>query len=231
MEGYFEFREDELIDRYLAGKCSPEEQEQVEARLEKDQDFAEKIVLAQAVNDTIDRAAYERRIRGVIASVRKTDEERAGRRRWILGSGGALVAAGISFIIFLAYAPLHLNIQSQEIRAARTLERSHGVDSTGPGSAEKKKVFRLFFEAQSYLAEGNLQPAILNLEELMHTEGLRPYFREAVYWHLIVANMQNGNTDRAEKLYKEAGQPREYTIGTIDRWKVWWQLKRRKWLG
>ncbi len=227
----FDFEEEERIERYLSGACSREEKHAIQEQMVTDKTFAEKVRLTEIAYQAVDTGSYEKRILDVVADVRRAEKRRNLRQQWWLYGGTALVAAGLSFIVFLAYAPLQLPSQAQEVRAVRNINRVYEKDSSDAFALEKKKAFVLYFEAQAYLAEGNLQPAILKLEELTQIEGMRPYFQEAVLWHLTVAYMQNGNVGRAGEVYSSIGPTQEYTIKTLDRWKVWWQLQRRKLVG
>ena len=218
-------QEEELIDRCLTGVCGGEELRLFEQRCKADAAFAEKVRRMRDIREAMTRMYDEDRVRTLIEEAVWEENRRKVWRRRLLGAAGGAFAAAATFIIFLAYSPLRIPPQPQEIRIVRSLG---GADSLENG---KKRVFGLFFEAQSYLAEGEMQPAILKLEELAEIRELRPYFREAVQWHLVVAHLKNGNTGRAQILYEKVKDPVEYSIPLIDRWKVWLQLHRRKWIG
>lgn len=222
------WKDEELIDRYFDGVCSREELRAFGQRCEADSSFAEKVNAMRTIRKGVDRLHDEDRVRKRIGEAVREEERRKVRIRSLVGTAGGAFAAAAVFILFLAYSPLRIPVQPQEIRAVRNLEKTGLTDSLEAG---KKKAFGLFFEAQSYLAEGELQPAILKLEELAEMDEMRPYFKEAVQWHLVMAHLKNGNVERAASLYEKVKTPEEYSIPLIDRWKVWWQLHRRMWIG
>ena len=222
------WEDEELIDRYLDGACNEDELHLFEQRYEDDPVFAEKADAMRSIRDAMNYMHDEDRVRTLLSKIKKEKNRKAQFSRRFLRITGAAFATAASFVLFLADSPIRIPAKTQEIRVVRNLQNAYQNDSL---EIEKKKVFGLFFEAQSYLAEGELQPAILRLEELTEIKELRPYFREAVQWHLVVAHLKNGNPERAQLFYNQLNQPEEYPIPLIDRWKVWWQLHRMQLIG
>lgn len=228
MDSGHNWEDEELIERYFDGLCNEEELHLFEERYGRDPVFAKNADAMRAISEGVSRMYDEDRIRRLVAEAAKKEKQRRLYIHRLFWSFGGTFAAAASFVLFLAYSPLNVPVQTQEIRTVRNLQRTYQADSL---ESEKKRAFGLFFEAQSYLAEGALQPAILRLEELTEIRELRPYFREAVQWHLVVAHLKNGNPDRAQLFYDELKEPAEYPIPRINRWKAWWQLHRKKWIG
>ena len=95
----------------------------------------------------------------------------------------------------------------------------------------QKQFYRDFFDGQAYLVAGQPALAIPYFERLQKMPDARPYFRQAILWHLINAYLQNKQPDNALAIYERfAEMPYQtYPIRRLDRWKVWWQLKWHQW--
>lgn len=226
MDSGTNWEDEELIDRILEGESGTSEQNVFEHRYKTEPAFAKKMDQTRAIREAVVRMGEESRLTQIINSASRIEKKRRIRIQRLKWGSSASIAAAAAFILFLAYTPITLPVRSQEIRVVRNLEKTQQLDSL---ESDKKRIFGLFFEAQSYLAEGEARSAIVKLEDLNETKELRPYFREAVQWHLVVAHLKNGNAERAAHFYDLLDHPTEYRISLIDRWRAWWQLRRIRW--
>ncbi|KQS33799.1 hypothetical protein [Dyadobacter sp. Leaf189] len=221
----------EWIEKYWTGMLSHEEKLFFEKEMKEDEDFAREAQSLRAGILLLEEVRFEKNAKATLQKL--TEESRSKRKntRIIAMSGSFAAAACAAFILFLAYAPLRLPEQENDLSILRDFRTKFKADSTNDLSLAKKQAFDLFFEGQSYLAEGQSQLAQQRFERVLTYNNLRPYFKEAAQWHLVICYLKNEQTSKASETYEELQNSREYSVPAIERWKIWWHLKRSQWTG
>lgn len=221
----------EWIERYWSGQLSATEQAFFEQMMQEDDR------LAQEANDlhfgvlAVNEARIEANARQTLSRL-----QQAGRRRrqgliWWGTAAGALAAACVAFVCYLAYAPVALPLRESDPGVLRDFWGQYRADSTDQLSLRQKQTFDLFFEGQAYLAEGQPRRAAKRFERVLTVREIRPYFREAAQWHLVICYLKTARPDKARELYNQLGQTEDYEMSRLERWKVWWHLQRLTWFG
>lgn len=221
----------EWIEKYWSGKMSPEEKNFFEKEMERDHDFARE---AESLRDGVrllEEARFEENARRTLARLSDETRNRRKNTRVLTLSFGLSAAACVAFALFLSYAPLQLPAQENDLSILRDFRNKFKTDSTNNLTLIKKQAFDLFFEGQSYLAEGQSQLAQQRFEKVLTYNDLRPYFKEAAQWHLVLCYIKNNELEKADATYSQLGNSREYKVDTIEKWKVWLHLKRLQWTG
>jgi tetratricopeptide (TPR) repeat protein len=214
--------EQEWIERYLQGKMSEDERKHFETELAKDINLSMDTQQLQQAHRLMKEAFLEEQ---ALATVRRL--QAAGRsREKVIYWGRYLAAASVSGIIFVTYLSLSMP-RFPDSENDFTVVRGA---STTTMPLNQRAVFDQFFEGQAHIAEGQYILAVRNFETVLQSGDLRPYFKEAAQWHLVVAYLKSGDISRAENLYRKFDQCTdcEYTVGSVNRWKIWWQIHWKK---
>lgn len=221
----------EWIERYWTGQLSAPEHTFFEQAMQEDDRLAQEANALRFGIRAVDEARIEANARQTLNRLRQTER----RRRQILirwGTvAGSLTAACVAFVLYLAYAPIALPSRESDPGVLRDFRGQYRADSTDQLSLRQKQTFDLFFEGQAYLTEGQPQMAAQRFERVLTVSAIRPYFREAAQWHLIICYLKTAQPDKAEQLYSQLGQTEDYDIGWLERWKIWWHLQRLTWFG
>ncbi|WP_080055511.1 hypothetical protein [Spirosoma aerolatum] len=218
----------EWIEAYYQNKLSTDERLVFEQELATDAQFRQTALRLQ----TADRALRDlsldytvrKAIRQELAQGRLFRRLRLGR---VVAAGLIVIGLGITYLTFD-----RVDLQTYRDDVMLT-QRYRDLDDTGQETVmtpQQRTFYRDFFDAQAFLANGQPDMAITNLESLARVDSLRPYFRQAVQWHLINAYLLNNQPDNAEAtllLLDQAGAP-VYPIHLTDRLKVWWQIRWQK---
>ncbi|MBN8826625.1 MULTISPECIES: hypothetical protein [unclassified Spirosoma] len=218
----------EWIEAYYQNKLSTDERLVFEQELATDAQFRQTALRLQ----TADRALRDlsldytvrKAIRQELAQGRLFRRLRLGR---VVAAGLVVIGLGITYLTFD-----RVDLQTYRDDVMLT-QRYRDLDDTGQETVmtpQQRTFYRDFFDAQAFLANGQPDMAITNLENLARVDSLRPYFRQAVQWHLINAYLLNNQPDNAEAtllLLDQAGAP-VYPIHLTDRLKVWWQIRWQK---
>ncbi|RCR66387.1 hypothetical protein [Larkinella punicea] len=218
----------EWIEAYYQNKLPAAERLVFEQELARDADFRETALRLQTADEALRILSLEHTVR---KTVRHELAHRQPLRRWRLGrvvvSGMVLIGLGLAYLTFD-----RVDLQSYRDDVTLTQRyRASGDDLQETDLTPRQRAFyRDFFDAQAFLANGQPEMAIPSLETLSRADSLRPYFRQAVQWHLLNAYLLNNQPDNADatfQLLDQSGEP-VYPINRTDRWKVWWQIRWKK---
>lgn len=212
----------EWIERYVLGKMSPDEVDYFESEAKKDPQLQKDMEDFQQTNQLIEEAFLEE---GAISALKKLQSGDKQEEKSIPLFRYLSIAAAVS-ILFIAYLSISLP-DFPDSENDFTVVRSTNSTSMLPG---QRAVFDQFFEGQAHIVEGQYVLAVRNFEKVLESDDLRPYFKEAAQWHLIVAYLKSGDLSRAQQLYKQFDNCMdcEYHVSTVTRWKIWWQINWQK---
>lgn len=220
--------EHDWIESYLHGHMPAEERAAVEAEMQTDLAFRNEVFLLKRTHELMQEAFLEQRAIATVKRLQaKTRPRRQGiqRIRLVSRSLAGLAAVGLVLIAYLSMAPISFPDSENDINVTRSL----ADDSS---AVAQKRVFREFFEGQTHLTEGQYALAVKNFEQVVRNPDIRPYFREAAQWHLTVAYLKSGQPGKAQRMYDQFSHciDCEYAIGSVARWKIWWQIQWGKWI-
>jgi hypothetical protein len=130
--------------------------------------------------------------------------------------------AAAACVIFVLYASLSV-VQLPGSENDLTIVRDIDPEVLSP---VQKNAFDHFYAGQSHISEGQFNAAVLDFEAVLKTPNLRPYFEQATQWHLMVAQLKSGQTDKAKQLYQTISNRKDdvYPIGVLNKSKLWWQI-------
>lgn len=213
----------EWIERYLANDLLPNERQEVEQIMEEDQNFALEVQQIKKTHEMMQQAFLAQRALSTLKRLQADSNRQRSRRQRVLQWTGALAVSGVAAMLFLLFAPIQFPSSENDYSLTRGSESRSLVK-------EQRVVFEQFFEGQAHIAEGQYVLAAKNFEQVLQSNNIRPYFKEAAQWHLAVAYLRSGQTAKAERIYRSLADCAdcEYPISTLDRWKIWWQIKRAK---
>lgn len=146
-------------------------------------------------------------------------------------AGGCVAVVGLVFLGYFTFSRIDLSDYRDDVTLTyRYRDLGNPASPRADMTPQQRAFYRTFFDAQAYLANGQPRLAIPNLETLARTDSLRPYFRQAVYWHLLNAYLLDVQPDNAAATLKLLDQASPvYPIDQSDRWKVWWQIHWQQW--
>lgn len=228
--------ESEWIEAYLNNQLAPAERSEFEAEMAQNALLREEVETRRLLHDVID----EFNLRAEIAAIHAekmaepawnepewtTEEAEPTEPRviplpvhrpeskpvWWRRAAAIAAAAGGLWMGYLSFAPISPHETATHI--------------TRGGQQPSSFCYTNYYAGKAYLNSRQPEKAIPCLEQVVNCE-IRPYFKDASKWFLAVACLQSGQTERAERLYSEIKQSAdfEYPIGTLDRWKMDWQLR------
>ncbi|GAB4038364.1 anti-sigma factor [Spirosoma gilvum] len=220
----------EWIEAYYQNRLPSDERLEFEKELDADEEFRETALQLQAAEQALRSLSLDytvrKSIRKELAQGRLFRRLRLGMSRAVAGSL-VLIGLGITYLTFD-----RVDLQPYRNDVALT-QRYRDLDDDEQETAltpRQRTFYRDFFDAQAFLANGQPGIAITNLEKLARVDSLRPYFRQAVQWHLLNAYLLNNQPDNADATYRlldQSGLP-VYPVHQTDRWKVWWQIRWQK---
>ena len=216
----------EWIEKYWSGRLSPEENLFFEKEMKENDQFAGEAESLRYGVQLFEEARFEENAKQTLRRLQQTGRNRRKLTRLLSLTAGFASAACIAFALYLSYAPLKLPAQENDLSILRDFRNKFQSDSTNGLSMAKKQSFDVFFEGQSFLAEGETRLAQARFEKVLSYPDLRPYFKESVKWHLVICYLKNDQIEKASKTYDDLRQSREYSIPPLERWKIWWHLKR-----
>lgn len=218
----------EWIEAYHQKTLSADE------RLTFDQELAQTPEFRQLSDQfqTADRALKALSLEHTVQRAVRRELAHGPQRRWRLAQlTGALLVCGLLFIGYLSFSRVDMTDYQNDI----TLTQRYRDSSPDAGNEtaltpSQRTFYRDFFDAQAFLTNGQPELAIKNLEKLARNDSLRPYFRQAVQWHLLNAYLLSKQPDNAETTLRLLDQATTtlYPIDRTDRWKVWWQIRWQK---
>lgn len=228
--------ESEWIEAYLNNQLNASERSEFEVEMARNAALQEEVETRRLLHDVID----EFNLRAEIAAIHaekmgqsewvepewSEEEAEPGEPRviplpvyrpqakpvWWRRAAAIAAAAGGLWMGYLSFSPISPHETSTHI--------------TRGGQQPSSFCYTNYYAGKAYLNSRQPDKAIPCLEQVVNCE-IRPYFKDASKWFLAVACLQSGQTERAEQLYGEIKQSAEfeYPIGTLDRWKMDWQLR------
>ena len=129
------------------------------------------------------------------------------------------IAACLAFLLYLSFGSIQLPPTDYDLQVMRDTDPIQ-MDTV------QKVAFDAFFTGQAGMAEGKFNEATQHFEQVLKATQIRPYFREAAEWHLVVSCFKSGQYVKSEKYLTqlEACDACEYEVGRVEKWKVKWQL-------
>lgn len=211
--------EHEWIERYALGRMSAEENLHFENEVKKDVQLAQELKELKGAYQLIKEAFLEESAISTIKRLQATDKKISK----IVPLYQYLSVAAAMAILFISYLSLSMP-EFPDSENDFTVVRSTNATTMPP---DQRIIFDQFFEGQAHIVEGQYVMAVRNFEKVLESDNLRPYFREAAQWHLIVAYLKSGDLARAQQLYKrfEDCVECEYQVSPVNRWKIWWQIQ------
>ena len=213
----------EWIERYWANELPQNERAELEQALRDDPDFAAEATQIKKTQEIMQQAFLEQRALSTLKRLQANHNRQRTQKQRLLRWSGALMATGMAAMLFLLFAPVQFPNSENDY----TLTRGSQVKAM---PKEQQLVFDQFFEGQTHIAEGQYALAVQNFEQVLQNNNIRAYFREAAQWHLTLAYLRSGQVAKAEQLYDsfEGCTDCEYPVSALNRWKIWWQIKRAK---
>ncbi len=216
------------IESYLHGHLPAEERAVVEAEMEADPALQNEVLLLKRTHELMQEAFLEQRAIATVKRLQATNRPRSKgirRIRLVSRSLAGIAVIGLVLIAYLSLVPVSFPDSENDINVTRSL----ADDSS---AVMQQRVFGEFFEGQTHLTEGQYALAVKNFEQVVRNPDIRPYFREAAQWHLTVAYLKSGQPAKAQRMYDQFKHciDCEYAIGSVDRWKIWWQIQWAKWI-
>ncbi|GAB4015105.1 hypothetical protein GCM10028808_39540 [Spirosoma migulaei] len=221
----------EWIERYWLGQLSADEKTFFEKMMQEDDRLARDANSLQFSIQQVEEARINAHARQTIERLQQTDRRQQRMVFQLVRFVGMAAAACVAFVLYLAFAPIALPQKDIDRSVLREFRQKYRLDSTDHLSFRQKQAFDRFYEGQSYLSEGQPQLAAKRFEEVLMFPELRPYFQEAAQWHLVICYLKTGQVTRAQRLYTNLEQADQYEMERLERWKIWWHLRRLAWFG
>ena len=218
----------EWIEAYHRGLLVADERQIFEQELRRDADFRQTSEQLRLALHTLQTLGLEHTVR---RAVQRELAATKPQRRWrILSAASTLLVFGLLSVGYLSLSRVNLNTYRNDIALTQRYRESIADSNRTDFTNQQRNFYRDFFDAQAYMANGQPKLAIENLEKLARTDSLRPYFRQAVEWHLLNAYLLSNQPDNAGTTLKMIDQAGilVYPINRTDHWKVWWQIRWQK---
>jgi hypothetical protein len=224
MDGENEMDELETIERYLARKLAVKEQQVVEEKIRHDPNFAMKVENLRHITRLLHTAQVEQRAKTALNSLYQQNRIRERRFLYQYRIGVGVVATCLLCLVYLALAPVNLPAITDDLYTV------HGSTLPDSESTKPKSVYAQLQTGQKALQNENYLLAINYLEKIQQVKDLRPYFREAVQWNLVLAYIKSNQPRNAERIYQSLQQldNPEYPVDWTERYKLYVQIQRRK---
>lgn len=220
----------EWIDAYYSGALPDRERQRIEEKMATDESFRREANALGAARTALQELALTDLVRQTVRkelTLKQQPRYRWQGWRWV-AAASLLIVLGISYLTF---SRVDLGTYRNDLTLT---ERYRQLPDNQPEedalTTAQRAFYRQFFDAQAYLATGQPRPAIDKLEALITVDGIRPYFRDAVAWHLLNAYLLDHQPANAQATYQRLVQQTNspYSICLTDRWKVWWQIRWQK---
>lgn len=218
----------EQLESYLSGKAPAELKNAIDQQMKKDKHLADELESVRRASHLLNQAFIEQKMRQTLQQLRAEQlphptlpTRPPGGFRWVA------YAAAICLLLlgYLTFAPIALPQAGYDVMALRNID-------TTQLSPVQRAAFDHFFEGQARMVEGNYVQAAHHFENVLTTDDLRPYFREAAEWHLAVSYLKSRQLGKATQLYRRLQQCEScvYEVGWLNRRKMEWQLFITNWL-
>ncbi len=214
----------ETIEMYFNGGLSKADMEAFEYALENDTNFAKEVAEYQKITKMLKDVSIEK---SILATLEKLEEEEPViihskpkttfiNFRSVMTS---LVAACLAFVLYSSFSAIQLPGSENDLTIVRDVDES-------VLSPTEKRVFDNFYAGQSYLTDGRFTKAAQSFQIVLKSNNLRPYFKQATQWHLVLAYLKSGQIKEADRLYDELSSCDDcvYPIGKVNKAKLWWQI-------
>ncbi|MGV3560267.1 hypothetical protein [Larkinella arboricola] len=208
----------EQLECYLAGRMNNDQSQLVQELIKTDRLWADEFEAVRFAQRILHEAFIEQRMRYTLQKIMQEKRQPAPQYPvWRWARIGIVIS--ILLVCYLSVAPIALPDAGYNVMTLRN------VDTTTL-SPQQQKAFANFFEGQARMVEGDYVQAALHFENVLTVEDLRPYFREAAEWHLVVSYLRSTQIDRAQRLYQRLQEcdPCVYDVGWLNHLKLKWQL-------
>ena len=219
-----ELHEQEQIEQYLLNRLPQLEKEQIETKLRQDSSFAMKVESTRQLMRLIQTANAEKRVQDTLRHLYRQKPALVPplsvAYRWAAGA----VAACLAVFVYLTYSTVQLPIIEDDLLVVK-----NSANANKPG---EETVYNRLLAGQEAIKRKNYIVAENNLEAVLKTNDMRPYYREAAQWSLTVAYLYSDQPRKAEGMYqqlREIDNP-EYEVGWVEQFKTYVQIQVRKWL-
>jgi tetratricopeptide (TPR) repeat protein len=212
----------EWIDQYLSNEMSHQEQKLFEAAILEDYALASQLDEQISARNLLTKIFREEHLRAEIRGFQLQERKQTLLRKIWKYSAAACVLIVTGSFFLLSTLPVFPDSENDF-----TVIRGADESVMRP---DRKIVFDRFFAGQAHIAEGQYALAVKNFEMVLEEDDLRPYFREAAEWHLVVAYLKSGGLSQASELYDRFSNCSdcEYDVSRINRWKIWLQIQYSK---
>lgn len=223
-----QLKEWEWIEAYYRHELAPSERLLVEQEMVQDADFRQTVEQLSMADNALRTLGLEQTVRRAIGQELVMGKP---QKRWRIGQLASLLVGllllGTGYLTFS-----RVDLQNYRNDVALT-QRYRDLGDDQPKTdltPEQRTFYRDFFDAQAYMANGQPELSIANLEKLARADSLRPFFRQAIQWHLANAYLLSNQPTNAEATLKLLDQGGEliYPINRVDRWKFWCQIRWQK---
>ncbi len=209
--------EQDWIDKYLLGKLSDSEKTIFDEELQKDPAFAKEVEKMKAIKKSLQDYFIEETMKNTIVQLNQENSKQFiihSSIRWIIGT----IAALLIVVLYFTFSPITLSESENDLSITRGVENINN---------QQKQSFDYFIDGQSKILEKQYVEASKSFENVLKNTQLRPYFKEATQWHLLISYLQSKQTSKASKLYSELNNciGCEYEVSFINQCRIWCQLK------
>ncbi len=215
-----EIERQEWLEAYWKKKLSQPEVEWLENAMGDDAMLAKEVQQIGKAMKTIQDAQVEQRMRDTLQLLRKKQPKPMPQPQpfWRYALLGGM-AACVAFLLYLSFGSIQLPPTDYDLQVMRDTDPIQ-MD------AVQKVAFDEFFAGQAGMAEGKYSEATQHFEQVLKATQIRPYFREAAEWHLVVSCFKSGQYVKAQKYLTqlEACDACEYEVSRVEMWKIKWQL-------
>lgn len=216
--------EHDWIERYLNNQMPDNERASVDAEMKADPAFRDEVTSLKRTHEIMQEAFLQQRVISRVKQLQHQAKYQTHRVRLLRRSMAGVAIVCLLSITYLSVTPVSFPDSENDFTVTRSLSDDSVV-------VAQKRIFGQFFDGQMHLADGQYALAVKSFEQIVYVADIRPYFREAVQWHLAVAYLKSGQPDKADRIYDQYAHciDCEYRIGLVNRWKLWWQIKWAQW--
>ncbi len=214
----------ELIEKYCNNTLSPSEILEFEELYKNDSTLAEEVEEYKKIVDLLRMSSVEKTILSTLE--RLENEDRALESSPIKSYKAAFfllittLAACVIFVLYASLSAVQLPGFENDLTLVRGIEKS-------VLNADEEKIYENFREGQYCLTFGKYPEAVKHLKDILDSQStIRPYYKEAAEWHLIVAYLKNNQVKESKMLYEQVNDCKEcvYPISSLNKIKLWWQI-------
>jgi len=213
-----EIERQEWLEAYLNKQLRQEEVEWLEKNLKTDDILKQEVLQLKKAMKTIIDAQAEQQMRNTLQQLRQKQPRPILQPLWRYTLIGGL-AASLTIILYFSFSPVQIPTPDYDIQVMR---------NTDPVEMEtsQKAAYEAFFDGQAKMAEGEFLEATYQFEKILQVSELRPYFKEAAQWHLVVSSFKSQQHSKAALYLEQLDncEACEYEVSWAERWKIKWRL-------